>query len=90
MGPGLYIHIPFCARKCPYCAFFSRRAEPGLVASWFSGISRELESLPDGFAPESIFWGGGTPTALDESDLAHLLEMICSRVEIGGVVEGVI
>ena len=87
MGPGLYIHIPFCARKCPYCAFFSQRTEPGLVAAWFSGIARELESLPDGFAPESIFWGGGTPTALDESDLAHLLEMICSRVEIGGVVE---
>lgn len=87
MGPGLYIHIPFCARKCPYCAFFSQRTEPGLVAAWFSGIARELESLPDGFAPESIFLGGGTPTALDESALARLLKMIRSRVEIGGVAE---
>ena len=72
MGPGLYVHVPFCARKCAYCAFFSRPAEPDLVAAWFRGIEREWKRLPEGFAPESMFFGGGTPTVLAESDLAAL------------------
>ena len=87
MGPGLYIHVPFCARKCDYCAFFSRPAEPGGVAGWLRGIARELEQLPAGFAPESIFIGGGTPTALAENELARFLELVCARVELAQVVE---
>ena len=74
MDSGLYVHVPFCVRKCGYCAFFSRPAEPGLVAAWFAGIERELAALPAGFAPTSVFFGGGTPTALDERDLARLLD----------------
>jgi coproporphyrinogen III oxidase-like Fe-S oxidoreductase len=76
MGPGLYVHVPFCVRKCAYCAFYSRPAEPGLVSAWRTGIERELAALPANFAPESIFFGGGTPTALDEGDLARLLDWI--------------
>ena len=71
MGPGLYIHVPFCVRKCAYCAFYSQPAEPARVAAWLAGIQRELAELPDNFAPESIFVGGGTPTALAESDLVR-------------------
>ena len=87
MDPGLYIHVPFCARKCAYCAFYSRRAEPGLVAAWRAGIGRELAALPEGFAPGSIFFGGGTPTALAEGELAGVLELVRERVDLGRVVE---
>lgn len=87
MGPGLYLHVPFCARKCAYCAFYSRGAEPGLVAAWLAGIGRELETLPKGFAPESIFFGGGTPTVLEESDLSQLLKRIRERVDLSQVAE---
>ena len=87
MGPGLYIHVPFCARKCAYCAFYSRPAEPDLVSGWLRGIARELERLPESFAPESIFFGGGTPTVLAESDLARLLELVRARVNLAPVVE---
>ena len=87
MGPGLYIHVPFCARKCAYCAFFSRCMEPGLVAAWFAGIARELDALPDGFAPTSVFFGGGTPTALDERDLARLIDLVRARVDLSRVAE---
>lgn len=87
MGPGLYIHVPFCARKCAYCAFFSRRAEPGGVAAWFAGIARELEALPAGFAPTSVFFGGGTPTALEERDLARLIDLVRARVDLRRVGE---
>ena len=82
MGPGLYLHVPFCARKCAYCAFFSRRAEPAAVAAWLAGVARELETLPEGFAPASVFFGGGTPTALEEADLARLLDLVRARVDL--------
>ncbi len=87
MGPGLYIHVPFCARKCAYCAFYSRPATPGLVTDWLAGIARELETLPAGFSPDSVFFGGGTPTVLDEDDLARLLEKVHSCVNLERVVE---
>ena len=79
MGPGLYLHVPFCVRKCAYCAFYSRPAEPELVAAWRRGIARELAELPADFAPESVFFGGGTPTALDEDDLQQLLDLVQSN-----------
>ena len=87
MGPGLYLHVPFCARKCAYCAFFSRRAEPAAVAAWLAGVARELETLPEGFAPASVFFGGGTPTAPEEADLARLLDLVRARVDLGRVGE---
>lgn len=87
MGPGLYLHVPFCVRKCPYCAFFSQPASPGRVAAWQSGIQREMQNLPAGFAPESIFWGGGTPTALEPNELAKLLDLFRDWVDLSRVVE---
>jgi oxygen-independent coproporphyrinogen III oxidase len=87
MGPGLYIHVPFCARKCAYCAFFSTPTAPDLMAAWLSGIGRELERLPAGFVPESVFLGGGTPTVLAEDDLARLLELVHARVNVSKVDE---
>lgn len=87
MDSGLYVHVPFCVRKCGYCAFFSRPAEPGLVAAWFAGIERELAALPAGFAPTSVFFGGGTPTALEESDLARLVDLVRARVDLRNVAE---
>ncbi len=87
MGHGLYVHVPFCVRKCPYCAFFSRRAEPEMVSAWLAGVGRELETVPDGFAPQSVFFGGGTPTALEENDLARLIDLVSSRVDVKNVVE---
>ena len=87
MDSGLYVHVPFCVRKCGYCAFFSRPAQPDLVAAWFAGIERELAALPAGFAPTSVFFGGGTPTALDERDLARLLDLVRARVDLRNLAE---
>ena len=87
MDSGLYVHVPFCVRKCGYCAFFSRPAQPDLVAAWFAGIERELAALPAGFAPTSVFFGGGTPTALDERELARLLAVVRARVDLRNLAE---
>lgn len=61
---GLYIHIPFCVRKCSYCAFYSVVSNDWKqTARFFQTLEKELNSLPDDFSPETIFIGGGTPTA---------------------------
>ncbi len=83
MGPGLYVHVPFCVRKCAYCAFFSRPVEWGPVQAWLEGIEKEFQTLPDSFAPDTVFIGGGTPTVLDAGDLERLLESLRSKAPSG-------
>jgi oxygen-independent coproporphyrinogen-3 oxidase len=63
---GLYIHIPFCKRKCNYCAFYSVVSNAWQnEAEFFQSLEKELSELPPDFSPETIFIGGGTPTAPD-------------------------
>ena len=87
MGPGLYIHVPFCLRKCPYCGFFSQISTSGLTTAWLAGIARELADLPADWIPKTIFIGGGTPTELTEAELARLLERIHSHLNLAAVTE---
>jgi oxygen-independent coproporphyrinogen-3 oxidase len=71
---GLYIHIPFCERKCSYCAFYSvvsRNREQ--QKQFFQSLEKELQNLPPDFSPETIFIGGGTPTAPDFQTLEKFL-----------------
>lgn len=61
---GLYVHIPFCVRKCDYCAFYSEVApDRARQVAFFDALEREVQSLPSDFHPTTIFIGGGTPTA---------------------------
>ncbi|MCU0857313.1 MAG: radical SAM family heme chaperone HemW [Pontiellaceae bacterium] len=63
---GLYIHIPFCERKCSYCAFYSFSGPWKNEEKFFQALEMEvgnLKSLYPDFLPETVFIGGGTPTA---------------------------
>jgi oxygen-independent coproporphyrinogen-3 oxidase len=77
---GLYIHIPFCERKCSYCAFYSFSKPWKNVPEFFQALEEELKNLPDGFSPETVFIGGGTPTALDFQTLERFIPMLASRL----------
>lgn len=83
---GLYIHIPFCAKKCAYCDFYSvesdERVEPFLRA-----LRKELSTLPEDFAPETVFIGGGTPTVLSVSQLETLLTSVARAADLSRVTE---
>ena len=80
--PGLYIHVPFCKTKCPYCDFFSI-TDHSLVSAWVDGIEKELDIYRDSFPVfDSFFLGGGTPSLLSEQDLSRLMESITSLVTI--------
>lgn len=75
---GLYVHVPFCRRKCGYCSFFSFAPQPGDLERFMSALRlqmRQMAALPAvrelTFA--TIFFGGGTPSVLPPSILAQLL-----------------
>ncbi len=73
---GLYIHIPFCERKCSYCAFYSFPRPWKNEDGFFQALEKELQTLPADFLPETVFIGGGTPTALDIQTLAKLFSLL--------------
>jgi putative oxygen-independent coproporphyrinogen III oxidase len=77
---GLYIHIPWCLRKCPYCDFNSHAVRGEMPESdYIDCLLRELEcALPDvwGRPVETIFFGGGTPSLLSPEGLDRLLTAV--------------
>ncbi|MGV3774671.1 MAG: radical SAM family heme chaperone HemW [Verrucomicrobiales bacterium] len=62
--PALYVHVPFCAHKCEYCAFFSQQPSGDQVQRYVDALTREMEMVA-GFQPSTIFFGGGTPSLLN-------------------------
>lgn len=73
---GLYIHIPFCENRCSYCAFYSTIArDRKKQEQFFQTLEKELNGLPEDFSPETIFVGGGTPTAPDFQCLEKFFPM---------------
>lgn len=76
---GLYLHVPFCARKCPYCDFNTYAGLEALHGAFVEGLCRELAGvapLAEGRPLTSIFLGGGTPTLLEGPQLARIFATI--------------
>ncbi|KUO64142.1 MAG: coproporphyrinogen III oxidase [Gracilibacter sp. BRH_c7a] len=92
--PSLYVHVPFCVRKCSYCAFYSlplggEGSERGNIFKYLTGLEREIEycytEAPAGVS--SLFLGGGTPTVLNYQELDSLLKLIHNRFSFRSSVE---
>ena len=62
---SLYVHVPFCAQKCSYCAFYSEASSGELINRYVAALVRELEIVADDLKPKTIFFGGGTPSLLN-------------------------
>ena len=71
----IYIHIPFCERKCNYCAFNSKVSDASEKNSYVEALIEEIDLRGDGSKVETIYFGGGTPTTLT---LAQLERIICA------------
>jgi oxygen-independent coproporphyrinogen-3 oxidase len=88
---GLYVHLPWCVRKCPYCDFNSYRAASDLperhyVDALLRDLDAEIELVGD--RPlETIFLGGGTPSLFSGASIARLLDGIRTRVACAPDVE---
>ncbi|MDD5427945.1 MAG: radical SAM family heme chaperone HemW [Candidatus Omnitrophica bacterium] len=83
MGPALYIHIPFCKRKCIYCNFYSRIYDAASASAFTDILISQVERIKGPL--HSIYIGGGTPSALDrkifEKLLARLKDLTISSGE---------
>jgi len=80
---GIYVHIPFCHRKCGYCDFNSYAGLDTLVEPFVDALHREIEQSPyAGERFDTVFFGGGTPTYLSGEALASILEHLTCRFAI--------
>lgn len=76
---GLYIHIPFCARKCPYCDFNTYAGLDDQFQQTVDALCHEMrqwQTVLQGRPIDTIFLGGGTPTILTDSQLAQLFATV--------------
>ena len=92
MARGVYIHIPFCHQICNYCDFNKVFFKNQPVDEYIEALGREMamavESKPHAFEKiETIFLGGGTPTALSAQQITRLLELIRTYIPMEHVIE---
>ncbi len=78
---GVYVHVPFCAHRCDYCAFATYADRDHLMDDYVAAVRQELAAYADSTpAATSVFFGGGTPSRLSATQLLSILEVI-NRVE---------
>ena len=76
---GLYIHIPFCVKKCDYCDFLSAPATEEMKKRYVDALITEIKSYGSfylNYEVQTIFFGGGTPSCLKASDIERLMKAI--------------
>jgi oxygen-independent coproporphyrinogen-3 oxidase len=82
---SLYIHIPFCEKKCAYCDFVSFDSASDRAGDYFRAIEKEIE-ISSGLYPvrgvSTVFFGGGTPSFVDEGYIESTLEAVRKRIGI--------
>ena len=71
---SLYIHVPFCAQKCAYCAFYSEPSSGDLISRYVAALVRELELVAGDLRPQTVFFGGGTPSLLNLRQWEQILQ----------------
>lgn len=80
--PGLYIHVPFCKTKCPYCDFAST-TDLSLIPRWLDAVDREMALYRDTFSSfDTVFLGGGTPSMLGADGIEKLILSLRNHCEL--------
>jgi oxygen-independent coproporphyrinogen III oxidase len=82
---GLYVHVPFCARACPYCDFDFEVGHRPATKRYLEALEAELEARQVPARPATIYVGGGTPSLLGAAGLEALFERLsraCDRSEV--------
>lgn len=76
---GIYVHVPFCASTCDFCAFYQKTPTADDVARYLAAIRQEAELVVWPRRVSTVFWGGGTPGLLAPRDLTTLGQMVLAR-----------
>ena len=95
MGRHIYVHNPFCVRKCPYCDFYSI-TDRTLAEDYYKAAAAEAQfwadfrkkfACSDDDGPDTVYFGGGTPSCVPEELICGLIETITSSFGIGSDAE---
>ena len=79
---SLYLHFPFCVKKCAYCAFFSEPCrDEELKDEYAKALIRRIESMPQ-FGVKTVYFGGGTPTLMGPKRLCAVLDAVTGRCRV--------
>ena len=89
---GLYVHVPFCAKRCGYCSFNTAPLEDDAMARYLDAVYREIELLGNldwssRVRLATIFLGGGTPSLLGVEDMAAMLDRVRARFDVAAGAE---
>jgi oxygen-independent coproporphyrinogen-3 oxidase len=85
---GIYVHVPFCAKRCPYCDFATVAGEDDLVPAYLRALLREIRACPEAGRPvATIFFGGGTPTHPPTQFLTDSLTCIRTSFQVAADAE---
>jgi oxygen-independent coproporphyrinogen-3 oxidase len=79
--PSVYVHIPFCETKCPYCDFNSFAIEGHDVDGYLEALRAEMDARGVPHRPPTVYVGGGTPTVVEPAQLARYLGDLVRRLE---------
>ena len=86
---GLYLHIPFCVKKCAYCDFYSV-TDASLKADYTAALIRDIKAYGErcsGYTVDTVYIGGGTPTTLSAAQLRRLMEALRTHIDLTELVE---
>lgn len=83
---SLYVHVPFCAKKCSYCAFYSEASNGEVVNRYIEALLREMEWVANDLKPVTLFFGGGTPSLLNLKQWERILNGM-ERLNLLGATE---
>ncbi len=78
---GVYIHIPFCRQKCPYCDFYSVAHDGALAAQYIDALRSQLREV-ERRAADTVYFGGGTPSLLQAREIARVLDAVARQLQL--------
>ncbi len=85
MAAGLYIHIPFCFSKCPYCDFYSTKYTPAAADAFAEKLGAQMQDYSGSF--DTVYFGGGTPSILEPRVLTGILQAVREHFTIDPAAE---
>lgn len=87
---GIYIHIPFCKRKCAYCDFISFSDKTKLIEKYVLALEKEIDKCninKDNYKIKTIYFGGGTPSFIESKCIVEILESAKRKFNISKTAE---
>ncbi|MDO9264546.1 MAG: radical SAM protein, partial [Desulfosalsimonadaceae bacterium] len=84
---GIYIHVPFCVRKCGYCDFYSV-PDLNAIPAYVPAVVREMALMKEAsLRVDSIYFGGGTPSLLEPVQVSQLVDAVYRRFDVAADTE---